>query len=395
MRGPLRCWPSVRVDATGASRRTAAPDPEALLRAGHDRTAGRGHHRLYVGMAAGVGKTYRALTELHELRDDGVDAVIGLLETHGRDETARLAEGLEVVPRRTLAYKGVQLTEMDTDAILARAPDVVLVDELAHTNVPGSERPKRYEDVEVLLAHEVDVISTMNVQHLESVNDLVERLTGVRVRELVPDRVLLDADEVILVDVTLEVLRERLRQGKIYGEDRIDRALANFFRPENLSILRELALRQVADAVEGTPGGPGRGVKDKVAVAVTPTPNGARLIRRGAHLAQRLKGDLVAVFVQLRTLRRDQERWLDAHRLVTESLGGTFVRLEAHDAAHALLAFVRQEGVTQLVMGASLRSSWQEFVRRSIINRVIRGAEGVDVYVIGANANGRAKGRST
>lgn len=334
-------------------------------------------------MAAGVGKTYRALQELQDLRREGVDVVIGLLETHGRDETAALAEGLEVVPRRTLDYKGVALTEMDTDAVLARRPQVALVDELAHTNVPGAPRAKRYQDVDALLRAGIDVLSTMNVQHIESLNDLVEQLTGVRVHERVPDRVLLDADELVLIDVTPEVLRQRLEGGKIYAPEKIDRALDNFFRVENLLVLRELALRQVADAVEGPLPSDRPGVKERVAVAITPTPNASRLIRRGARLAQRLKGELYVVFVRPGPLSREAERLLDAHRLITRSLEGTFTILEARAAGAALVDFVRARGITQLVMGASLRNRWQETVRGSIIQQVLRATQGVDVYVIG------------
>lgn len=333
-------------------------------------------------MAAGVGKTYRALQELHDLGNEGVDALIALLETHGRADVAALAEGLELLPRQSVDYRGVTLTEMDTNAVLRRHPTVALVDELAHTNAPGSEREKRYQDVAILLRAGIDIISTMNVQHIESLNDLVERLTGVHVRERVPDHILLEADELVLVDITPEVLRQRLEAGKIYRPDQIDRALTNFFKTENLVILRELALRQVADAVEG-PIGDARGVKQRVAVAITATPNAATLIRRGARLAQRLKADLHVIHVHDRPLTRDQERLLDAHRLMTQALDGTYTTLTGHDASAALIDYVSRHAVTQIVLGASLRSRWQELSRGSLIRRILRNTKGVDIYIIG------------
>ncbi len=363
--------------------RDDAPDPEALLKALSK--AGRGTHKIYVGAAAGVGKTYRALQELREQRDGGVDALIGLVETHGRRETLALVEGLETFPRRVVDYKGVELTEMDTEGLIARRPALVLVDELAHTNVPGSKHPKRYEDVENLLAAGINVISTMNVQHLESANDLVARLTGVRVKERVPDRVLLAADEVVLVDVTPEVLRERLRAGKIYAPEKVEQALQNFFTTENLAVLRELALREVADAVEdpSVEAGTGGRIKERIAVAVTARPDSALLIRRGARIAQRLDGEFSVVYVHNRKLNRDEERLLDGYRVVTEALDGLFVRLEAPKPGPALISFVREHHITQVIMGSSLRSPWQEVFRGSIINQVLNQTQDVDVYIIG------------
>ena len=302
--------------------REDAPDPDALLEALVG--SNRGHHRIYVGAAAGVGKTYRALQEIREQRDAGVDAIIGLLETHGRSETERMAAGLEVFPRRAVDYKGVTLSECDVAGLKARRPALVLIDELAHTNVPGSEHKKRYEDVEELLSSGVSVISTMNVQHLESANDLVARLTGIRVKERVPDRVLLEADEVILVDVTPEVLRARLKAGKIYAHDKVEQALANFFTAENLTVLRELALREVADAVEDAAVEGGSNLKERIAVAVTARSEATRLIRRGARLAHRLDGELYVVHVRSRRLSRGRgegsRRAAAYHRVVGRSV---------------------------------------------------------------------------
>lgn len=363
--------------------RDDAPDPETLLRA--LAAEGRGHHKIYVGAAAGVGKTYRALQELRERRELGVDAVIGLVETHGRKETLEQAEGLEVVPRKTVDYKGVELTEMDTAKILERRPQLVLVDELAHTNVPGSQYLKRFQDVEEILRQGVNVISTMNVQHLESANDLVARLTGVRVKERVPDRVLLAADEVVLIDVTPEVLRERLQAGKIYTRDKVEQALGNFFTSANLAVLRELALREVADAVEdpAVEAGTGNRIKERIAVAITPRPDSAQLIRRGARIAQRLDGELHVIYVRSRKLSRDDERLLDTFRVITQALEGEFLQLQAPKPGPALLEFIARKHITQVIMGTSLRSPWQEIFRGSVINQVLRKADDVDVYIIG------------
>ena len=370
-------------EAQANHSRDDAPHPEELLKALVK--GGRGHHKIYVGAAAGVGKTYRALQELREQRELGVDAVVGLVETHGRKETLALAEGLETFPRTVVDYKGVQLTEMDTAGLIERRPELVLVDELAHTNVPGSKHQKRYQDVEELLTAGINVISTMNVQHLESANDLVARLTGVRVKERVPDRVLLAANEVVLVDVTPEVLRERLKAGKIYSRDKIEQALSNFFTLENLSILRELALREVADAVEdpAVEAGSGRRIKERIAVAITARPDSAWLIRRGARIAQRLDSEFHVIYVRSRSLSRDEERLLDTYRLITEALEGTFIQVEASKPGPALIGFIREKHVTQVIMGTSLRNRWQEFFKGSIINQVLRQAEDVDVYIIG------------
>lgn len=336
---------------TSAPHRDDAPNPDSLLR--HIRRQGRGLHKIYVGMSAGVGKTYRALQEIRERRDEGIDAVVGLLETHGREDTIKMAQGLDVFPRKTVTYKGVELTEMDTEGLLKRKPQLVLVDELAHTNVPGSSHKKRYDDVEDLLGAGISVISTMNVQHLESVNDMVERLTSVRVKERVPDWVLREADEVILVDVTPEVLRERLRSGKIYSRDKIEQSLDNFFTPENLTVLREIALRQVADVVEESHLTEPTGVKERIAVAITTTPNATRLIRRGAHLAHRLDGELYVVHVRNHKLTRDQERFLDTCRVITESLDGQFFQLEYTNVIQALAEFLTEQRVTQVLVGES------------------------------------------
>lgn len=250
--------------------------------------ARRGRHKVFIGMAPGVGKTYRMLQEGQQLHSEGLDVVIGLLETHGRQETRQQAQGLELVAPRQLDYNGVVLSEVDIEAILQRQPQLVLIDELAHTNAPGSEHEKRYQDVELLLAAGLDVYSTVNIQHLESLNDLVARITGVIVRERIPDRLLEEADEVVVVDVTPETLEERLREGRIYALDKVPQALTNFFRRHHLVALRELALRSVADSIEEQAAGTRTGaisVRERVLVCLSTHPQSIRLLRRAARLS--------------------------------------------------------------------------------------------------------------
>ncbi len=364
---------------TKAIHRDDAPNPDSLLR--HIQRQGRGLHKIYVGMSAGVGKTYRALQEIRERRDEGLDVVVGLLETHGREDTVKMSQGLDIFPRKTVSYKGVDLTEMNIEGLLQRKPQLVLVDELAHSNVPGSKNKKRYDDIEDLLQGGISVISTMNVQHLESVNDLVERLTGVRVKERVPDWVLREADEVILVDVTPEVLRERLKSGKIYSRDKIEQSLNNFFTPENLTVLREIALRQVADVVEESHLTEPTGVKERVAVAITATANATRLIRRGAHLAHRLDGALYVVHVRNRKLTREEEKFLDTCRVITESLDGQFFQLEHKDVIQALSSFLTEQRVTQVLVGESPRRKVRLGQQR-FSSRLLEATKTADITVL-------------
>ena len=358
---------------------TMRPTPDSLLR--HIQRQGRGLHKIYVGMSAGVGKTYRALQEIRERRDEGLDAIVGLLETHGREDTVKMAQGLDIFLRKTMNYKGVDLTEMDIEGLLKRNPQLVLVDELAHSNVPGSKNKKRYDDIEDLLQKGINVISTLNVQHLESVNDMVERLTGVRVKERVPDWVLREADEVILVDVTPEVLRERLKSGKIYSHDKIEQSLNNFFTFENLIILRELALRQIADVVEESHLTESVGVKERIAVAITATPNATRLIRRGAHLAHRLDGELLVVHVRNRKLTREQEKFLDTCRVIAKSLDGQFFQLEHTNVIQTLSTFLFEQRITQVIIGESptpkFKLGYQKFS-----SRLLETATSADVIIV-------------
>lgn len=345
----------------------------------------RGRHRVFVGMAAGVGKTTRALSELRDRLERGEDALIGVLETHGRAFTQAAAEGLPVFPRLEVVRGGVTLGELDVAGLIARRPDVVLVDELAHSNAPGSAREKRWMDVEALLDAGVNVLSTVNVQHLESLHDTVARLTGVRVRERIPDAVLRGADELVLVDLTPADLRERVRSGAVYGAERAEHALTNFFTLPNLTALRELALRQVAHVVEqGAAGlGSGLGVQERVVVAVAAEETGARLIRRGGQLAQRLHADLQVVTVRAERISAERARLLDTFRAVTVALGGEFIVLDpAGGVAATLIRHVQAAQATHVVLGESSRSRWEEFLRGDIIRSVLRQTRNVDVYVI-------------
>ena len=334
-------------------------------------------------MAAGAGKTYRALQELRELQHAGRTVIIGALESHGRKDTEDAARDLPRFPRREIQYKGAALTEMDLDGLLAARADVVFVDELAHTNAPGSRNPKRHHDVEELLQAGIDVVSTLNIQHLESLNDLIARLTGVRVKERLPDQVLQSADELILVDVTPRVLQDRLKAGKIYSEDKIEQALKNFFTIENLTALRELALRHVADTVQAEPEEENVGVKERILVACAAEPESGRLLRRGGRIANRMNGELDVVYVESGTLNREQEKLLEAFRATTEAFGGTFKRIPNRGGAgRTLVEYVQEHHITQVVLGESSRSRWQEFLRGSIIHTVLRETRNVDVYVI-------------
>ncbi len=348
--------------------------------------------RVHLGAAAGVGKTYAMLNEGRRRREYGEDVVVGFVEPHRRPKTAAQVGDLEVVPRRHVDYRGGSFEEMDVDAILARRPQVALVDEFAHTNVPGSRNEKRWQDVEELLAAGITVITTLNIQHLESLNDVVEQITGVKQRETIPDEVVRRADEIQLVDLTPLALRNRLARGDVYPPERIDTALANYFRPGNLSALRELALLWLADRVdEGLAEYRRRhGIdepwetRERIFVALTGSSDGERLVRRAARIAQRSKGDLVAVHVRPQDgLAAPSLEVLERQRELLEELGGTYHEVVGEDAGEALVQAARSLNATQIVMGASRRSRWQRLTRGSVIGRVIReSGVGIDVHVI-------------
>ncbi|MBD2068777.1 sensor histidine kinase KdpD [Leptolyngbya sp. FACHB-671] len=362
--------------------------------------ARRGKHKIFIGMAPGVGKTFKMLEEAYQLKQCGVDVVIGLLETHGRKETAEKAEELEMVPRQWVNHNGVVLTEMDTEAVLARQPQLALVDELAHTNVPGSQREKRYQDVEIILAAGIDVYSTVNIQHLESLNDLVARITGVVVRERVPDRLLEEADEVIVVDVTPETLEERLRDGKIYAMEKVEQSLQNFFQRRNLIALRELALREVADNIEedaleeasnGTKTDPlFCSIHERVLVCVSTYPNAIQLIRRGARIAGYMHAPFYCLFVDDpdRFLTKAESLHVETCERLCKEFGGEFIRAKDYDKAKAIAEVARSYYITQIVIGESQRSHWKLILRGSLTHKLLRLLKNIDVHIIGGKGSG-------
>ncbi|HEY0390878.1 MAG TPA: histidine kinase [Solirubrobacterales bacterium] len=372
----------------------------------------RGRYKIFLGMAAGVGKTYRMLQEGHAEAAAGRDVAIGYLEPHRREETSDQARGLEVVPRRPVTYRDVGVEEIDLPALLARAPELALIDELAHTNAPGLEHEKRYEDIAAVLAAGIDVFSTVNVQHLESLNDQVTELTGVRVRETVPDSVLGTADEVVLIDLTPEALVARLRAGKIYPGENIDTALDNFFRIENLAALREVSLRQVAEDVEskrltmdtgeqlGTreervvveaP----KAVGERVLALVRPTPSSQRLVRRAWRSAQRLGTDLDLLWVKPPggPIEGEVERQVTALRQLASVLGATLLIEEHDDLVAATARVVRERGSTYLMVGESLPRRGLARLREPLPQRLMNATPaGVDVRIVAHRTdNGEAR----
>jgi two-component system sensor histidine kinase KdpD len=360
----------------------------------------RGSLRLYLGAAAGVGKTFAMLNEGRRRRDYGQDVVVGFVETHGREKTADQIGDLEVFPRHAVAYRDGAFEELDLDALLERKPEVALVDELAHTNVPGSRNEKRWQDVEELLDAGIDVISTMNVQHLESLNDVIEGITGVRQRETIPDAVVRAADEIQLVDLTPDALRNRLARGDVYPAERIDAALANYFRPGNLTALRELALAWLADRVDEALAEyrTRHGIeepwetRERIVVALTGSADGERLVRRAARIAQRSKGELVGVHVIPQDgLAAPSAALLAEQRELVAELGGTYHEVVGADIGSALVEAARALNATQIVMGASRRSRFQRLTRGSVIGQVIReSGPGIDVHVV-SHPGGRSE----
>ena len=357
----------------------------------------RGKLKVYVGSAAGVGKTYRMLTEAHALKARGVDVVVGFIETHGRAETAALIGDVEMVPRRTIAYRGASLEEMDVDAVIARRPTVVLVDELAHTNVPGSKNRKRWEDVIEILNAGINAICAVNVQHLESLNDVIRETLGVTVRETVPDWVIAQADQVVNIDLSAEDLRQRLAEGKIYGREKVPSALENFFTAENLTTLRELALREVASSVdrtreeivrreEGRRAAPRSADRIMVAMSSDP-PRTASLLRRASRIAGRLNSDWYCVYVQTPNERADRIDATVQRRLVdniqrAQSMGAVVVKLEDEDAAHAIRKFAHDEGVRLIILGSTRRSRWHRLLHGSVVDALLKDPGGLDILIV-------------
>ncbi|HZM62112.1 MAG TPA: universal stress protein [Vicinamibacterales bacterium] len=350
--------------------------------------------RIYIGAAPGVGKTYSMIEDAHTLKREGVDVIIGFVETHGRSDTEALIGDLEAIPRRRVEYRGVTLEEMDVDAIIARKPQLCVIDELAHTNAPGSRHEKRYQDVLDILDAGISVLTAVNIQHLETLNDAVGRVTGVRVRETIPDTFLDRAEEVVNVDVTVQELQSRLRQGKIYKPEKVEQALASFFRESNISTLRELALRAVADEV-GEKAASRRQreglepalIPERVMVCMSSAADAPRVIRAGARVASRLGARWYAVYVEtpreLPGRIRPQDRdALQRNITLAESLGATIVRVKADRPADGLTAFAKREGITHVVFGQSARSRWEILMKGSTLNRFLEEVRDASVQVI-------------
>lgn len=351
----------------------------------------QGIFKLFLGYAPGVGKTYNMLSEGIRRGSRGEDVVIGVVETHGRKGVAELAARLETVPRRAMEYKGASFEEMDVDAILARKPNVVLVDELAHTNIEGSKHTKRYEDVMELQDAKIDVLSTMNVQHVESLLPMIRNITGVQVRETVPDWVMQRVSEIVLADLTPEALQTRMRRGDIYPVERAERALEHFFRPGNLLALRELALQQVARAVdrslesylEKEEGGKSLGVRERIAVCVSSSPAAQYLIARTARMAQRNDADLFVIYIDIGVDEGpEDQRSLSQNLRFAENLGAKIVRSMGKGVAEEVAKIVREKHITQVVFGRSAQSGWRRYLYLSAIHKFLRDAPPVDVHIV-------------
>ena len=351
----------------------------------------QGIFKLFLGYAPGVGKTFNMLSEGIRRKSRGEDVVIGLVETHGRKAVAELGAKLETIPRRQMDYKGASFDEMDVDAILGRKPQVVLVDELAHTNIEGSKHAKRYQDVMELLDAHIDVLSTMNVQHIESLVPMIHQITGVQVRETVPDWVMQRVTEIVLVDLTPEALQTRMRRGDIYPLDRAERALGHFFRPGNLLALRELALQQVTRAVdrslesllEKEEGGKTVGVRERIAVCISSSPAAQYLIARAARMAQRIDAELFVIYVDIGVDDSPQDqRSLEQNIKFAQDLGAQIIRTKGKKVAEEVAKIVRERHITQVVFGRSAQTGWRRYLYLSAIHRFLRDAPPVDVHIV-------------
>src|SRR6516162_2333226 len=371
------------------------PSPEALLEAARREERRSGRLKIFVGAAPGVGKTYEMLQQARARKQDGYDVVVGVVETHGRAETQALLDGLEIVPRKRLEYRGQSLEEMDLDALIARHPQIVLVDELAHTNAPGSRHPKRYLDVEELLGRGIDVYTTVNIQHIESLNDVVAQITHVRVRETVPDSVFDRADAIELVDLTPDDLIERLKEGKVYVPKQAERALEHYFSPGNLTALRELALRRTAERVDeqllthmqahAIPGPWAAG--ERILVCISEDPRAAGLVRYTKRVADRVHAPWTAISIETRRSLQlsdeQRDRLADTLRLA-EALGGEALTIPGvgRRIADDVIGFAHANNVTQIIIGKSTRSRWFEIVRGSVVHDLVRRAGNISVNVI-------------
>ncbi|TDQ40495.1 KdpD-like non-kinase potassium sensor [Aureibacillus halotolerans] len=351
----------------------------------------KGKLTIYIGSAPGVGKTFRMLQEAHERKQAGVDVVIGLIETHGRAETKALIEGLEIVPLQNMVYKGRTFQELDIDAIIERAPGVVLIDELAHTNIPGSRNNKRYQDVLDVLDKGIDVISAVNIQHLESLHDHIQQITGVAVRERVPDFILQSASEILLIDVTPEILQQRLKAGKIYHSSKIQQSLMHFFTLNNLSALREIALREVADDVDERlekshvlTGSEAPTTSERILVCVQNNANAEMLIRRGWRIAKRLNAPLYVLHI-IQNNSSANPHWQE----LCEQFNAIFIKEKKLDRTvpAAISDVTKRYRITQLILGQSARSRWEEIFKGSIVNTMMRHMTGVDIHIVADKRN--------
>jgi two-component system sensor histidine kinase KdpD len=356
----------------------------------------RGTFKLFLGYAPGVGKTFSMLSEAIRRKGRGEDVVIGIIETHGRKGIQELAEQLESVPRLKLDYKGTVFEEMDLDAILARRPAVVLVDELAHTNIPGSKHRKRYEDVQDLLAAKIDVISTLNIQHIESIAPTVRAITGITVRETIPDWVPLSSSETVMVDLTPEALMNRMRRGDVYSHEKVEQSLKNFFRRGNLIALRELALRQVAEQVDRSLESymdakdirENWGVRERIAVCVSGNPAGQYLIARAARMARRMDAELYVVNVQREFAPGEKSpKILEANLLFGENLGAKVVKLKGKSVADTISEFVQNKHITQVIFGRAPIHDWRKYLYLSAVHRFLRESPSVDVHIVTQDSN--------
>lgn len=355
----------------------------------------RGTLKIFLGYAPGVGKTYAMLNEANRRLKYGQNIVIGYVENHGREETDQQIGSLEVLPRRKITYNGVEMSELDVDAVLQHKPETVLIDELAHTNVPGSKNKKRYEDVLEIMAHEINVISTLNIQHLESLNDVVFQITGIRVNETLPDKILQQADEVVVVDLTPDALQNRLRRGSVYNPEKVPQALKNFFRKGNLNALRELVLRQAAEDVDEDLDAymKREGIKgnwhtvERLMVCVSSSPNSKKLIRRGARIANRYKCEWYVVSVNSTRLlfgndTEEDKKMLLSHGQLAKQLGAEVVYLNGHSVSETLAAYANKKHITQIVIGQSSRTKVETFFRGSTINKLIKMVKNVEIHLI-------------
>jgi two-component system sensor histidine kinase KdpD len=365
--------------------------PEDWLEVASPPQKARGVFKLFLGYAPGVGKTYSMLSEALRRRSRGEDVVLGVVETHGRKGIEELASQIEAVPRKKIEYKGTVFEEMDVDAILARKPAVVLVDELAHTNIPGSKHRKRYEDIQDLLAAKIDVVSTLNIQHIESIAPVVRSITGITVRETVPDWVPLTATETVMVDLTPEALHNRMKRGDVYSTDKVERSLKNFFRRGNLIALRELALRQVAEQVdrsletymEDEDIRKNWGVRERLAICISGNPAGQYLVARGARMARRMDAELYVIHVDRELgFKESNEKALVANLRFAESLGANVVRLKGRSVADSVADFVRSKHITQVIFGRAPIHDWRKYLYLSAVHRFLRESPPVDVHIV-------------